>query len=213
MADFTYRALTLDTYFDKILYINLDKDVSRNESMLALFKRFGITNFERVPGVVQHTLPEKSSYRNFIKSDIKYLLGQLGCRSAHLNCVRLAKERGYRRVLIFEDDIDFLQDPHELLSRNQEILNDWDLLYFGGIVEPFFRNQIVCLHAYAVDSKMFDDVINMAEPSGMEMDNFYAKVLQHMSYNYNQSGKYNVRIALQFNQIVQKKDFASNIQS
>jgi hypothetical protein len=213
MSDFTYRRLTLDSYFDKIFYINLDKDVSRNESMISLFKKFGITNVERVSGVAPTELPPTRLYRNFNKQDLKYVFGQLGCRSSHLKCIEMAKTRGYQRVLIFEDDISFLQDPNLILSQNHEILQDWDLLYFGGLVEPFFRNQIVCLHAYAVNSKMFDDVINMAEPSGMEMDNFYAKVLQHMSYNYNQSGKYNVRIALPFNQIVQKKDFASNIQS
>ena len=87
------------------------------------------------------------------------------------------------------------------------------MLYFGGLIEPHYRNQIVCTHAYAVKYTLFDDIINMAEPSGMEIDNFYAKILQHMSYNYNQSGKYNIRIILPFNLIAQNKDFNSNIQS
>ena len=71
----------------------------------------------------------------------------------------------------------------------------------------------MCLHAYAVKSKVFDDIINMADGSGMEMDNFYAKIIQHMSYNHNQSGKYNIRVVLPFNQIVQNKSYGSNIQS
>jgi hypothetical protein len=53
----------------------------------------------------------------------------------------------------------------------------------------------------------------MSDASGMEMDNFYAKIIQHMSYNHNQSGKYNIRVVLPFNQIVQNKGFNSNIQS
>jgi radical SAM superfamily enzyme with C-terminal helix-hairpin-helix motif len=81
----------------------------------------------------------------------------------------------------------------------------------SGNIEHFYRNQIVCAHAYAVRDTMYDDIINMAIPSGMEIDNFYAKILQHMSYNGNQSGKYNIRIAIPFNTIRQNESFQSNI--
>lgn len=215
MADFTYRAIRLDEYFDKIFYINMQKDRDRDSHMIEQFKKFSISNYERVEGV-SLSLPEVppiSHWRNFNKKDEKYVKGQLGCRAAHLECVKIARSRGYSRVLILEDDVIFLQDPNTLLTQNHEILNDWDVLYFGGLVEPFFRNQIVCLHAYAITSKVFDDIIHLSEASGMEMDNFYAKVLQHMSYNHNQSGKYNIRVVLPFNQIVQNKSYSSNIQT
>ena len=53
----------------------------------------------------------------------------------------------------------------------------------------------------------------MMIPSGMEGDNFYAKVIQHMSYNYNQSGKYNIRKIEPFDSVRQKQNiFKSNIQ-
>ena len=140
-------------------------------------------------------------------------MGSLSCRASHLKCLQTAKQRHYSKVLILEDDVIFAENPNQLLTRNHEILNDWDMLYFGGLVEPFLRNQIVCTFAYAIRNTIYDDIINMAEPSGMEIDNFYAKIIQHMSYNYNQSGKYNVRVILPFNQIVQNKDFGSNIQA
>jgi hypothetical protein len=53
----------------------------------------------------------------------------------------------------------------------------------------------------------------MSLASGMEIDNFYAKILQHMSYNKNQSGKYNIRMIQPFNTIVQNKNLETNIQS
>ncbi len=209
--DFTYRSQNINSYFDKILYLNLDRDQDRNESMLKKFEARGITNFERVAGEEVHEIPDQVLWRNFIKNDRKYVLGQLGCREAHLKAIRLAKERGYSSVLIFEDDIEFLEDPNILLTINQEILNDWDMLYFGGLVEPFFRNQIVCAHAYAIRSHMFDDILEMGANSGMEIDNFYAKVMQHMSYNHTHIGKYRIRIIQPFNKIIQNKDFNSNI--
>lgn len=204
---------TLDTYFDKVFYINLADDVARNEFLLCQFGEFGVANYERVEAVKLAELPEGEKYRNFIKEDSKYILGQLSCRLSHLKCIQLAKKRGYQSVLIFEDDAYFLQDPNQLLNDNRRMLEHWDMLYFGGLVEPHFRGQVVCAHAYGVKHTMFDDIINMAEASGMEIDNFYAKILQHMSYNYNGSGKYDIRLISPFNQIVQDKTFASHIQS
>ena len=209
--DFTYRPVNINEYFDKILYINMDKDVSRNLSMIQQFEKFGITNFQRIAGSDLITLSEPISYRNFIKNDERYIKGQLGCRRAHLNAVKYAKSHGYKRVLILEDDIEFLVDPNELLTINQEILNDWDMLYFGGLIEPFFRNQIVCAHAYGVSENLYDDILEMGEHSGMEIDNFYAKVIQHMSYNHTAIGKYRIRIIQPFNQVVQNKTYESNI--
>lgn len=213
MVDITHGHIDLNTYFDKIFYINLMSDVARNANMISQFKKAGIVNYERVEAIKFTEIPHPDKYRNFNKKDLKYIIGTLSCRASHIECFKLAKQRAYSKILILEDDVVFLQNPHQLLIENYERLNDWDMLYFGGLIEPFFRNQIVCAHAYAVRSSLFDDIINIAESSGMEIDNFYAKILQHMSYNYNQSGKYNIRIILPFNQIVQNKDFASNIQS
>ncbi len=212
MSTFNNTPLTLNAYFDKIFYINLKKDVNRNEQILRQFNQNGIINFERVDAIQLTELPDTILYRNFIKHDHKYLLGSLSCQASHLKCIKLAKERGYKKVLILEDDVVFLTNPDHLLAQNQNVLNDWDMLYFGGLVEKFFRNQIVGAYAYAVKNTLYDNIINMAEPSGMEIDNFYAKILQHMSYNYNQSGRYNIRTIQPFNMINVDYSFNSNIQ-
>jgi len=204
--------MDINKYFDKIFYINLAKDTDRNNNLLAQFNKFGITNFERFEAISFKEIPEPKYWRNFNKIDDKYILNSLGCRDSHLEIVIISKEKGYGKIMILEDDVEILENPNELLRVNESILNDWDLLYFGGLIEHFFRNQIVCAHAYAIKHKMFDDIINMAIPSGMEIDNFYAKVLQHISLNSNQSGKYNIRITMPFNTIVQNKQFQSNIQ-
>lgn len=213
MPDFTHTTLYLDDFFDRIFYINLAHDTVRNEHMLNLFQKYRITNYERIEAVRLQNFPEPHQYRNFIKSERKYILGQLSCRASHVQCIRLAKQRNYKRVLILEDDVLFLQDPNHLLIQNKEIMNKWDMLYFGGLVEPLFRYQIVCAHAYAVKYSLYDNIIHMADASGMEIDNFYAKIIQQMSSNYNYSGKYDIHLIHPFNQIVQNKNFCSNIQS
>jgi len=202
--------VTVDKYFDKIYYLNLEKDVDRNKNMLKQFEQFGITNFKRIEGIVVDNIPEDQSlYRNFIKGGNKYVLGSLGCRASHLKAIKDAKENGYKKILIFEDDVIMLNDPSFFLQNSINL--EWDMLYFAGLVEQQFRNQIVQAHAYALTWKIFNDIIYMAESSGMEIDNFYAKILQHMSYNYNAGGRYRVRITQPFNGIIQDKGFESNI--
>jgi len=204
--------MDVNTYFDKIFYINLARDVDRNKNLLAQFEKFNITNFERIEGKIFTEIPDKSLWRNLNQKDDKYILGNLGHQHTTLEIIKLAKERGYEKILIFEDDIKILEDPSKLLSINENILNDWDLLFFGGLVEHFFRNQIVCTHAYAIRNTLFDDIINMLPVSGMETDNFYAKIIQHMSYNGNQSGMYNTRMMIPWDTIVQdRKNYNSNI--
>jgi hypothetical protein len=45
----------------------------------------------------------------------------------------------------------------------------------------------------------------------MEVDNFYAKILYHMSYNYNETGKYKIKKIEPFNTIKVDFNFESNI--
>lgn len=214
----------IDEYFDKVLYINMNKDKERNEHMIKQFEKFNIKNYERIEAVEPSNdfdlslsqivdSIEPSQYRNFIKKEDKYIVGQYYCRASHIKAVQYAKEKNYKRILMLEDDVVFVTDPNKLLKNNTNILNDWDMLYFGGLIEHVFRNQIVETHAYALNQKIYDDIIHMGVSSGMEMDNFYAKIIQQMSYNYNTSGKYNIRIIMPFNHLIQNKGFNSNIQN
>jgi GR25 family glycosyltransferase involved in LPS biosynthesis len=201
----------INTFFDKIYYINLDRDVKRNESIISNFSKFGITNYIRVPGVLVDTIPEPYLYRNFIKKNERYIKGQLGCREAHLNIISDAKKNSYSRIAIFEDDIIFTINPSQLLAGNLYNIQEFDLLYFGGLQEQVFNNQIVTTHAMGISYRIFDDILYMAEPSGMEIDNFYAKIIQQMSKNTRQGGKCIVKKIEPFNSIQQSTKFTSNI--
>lgn len=74
----------------KIFYINLDKrDDRRIEIEQELATHDILANSERIPAI--HT-PNQ---------------GILGCTMSHLNAIKLAKERGYKNILILEDDFQF----------------------------------------------------------------------------------------------------------
>jgi len=195
----------INEWFDKVFYINLAKDVERNSNILEELSKYNITNFERVEGVMYDSIPNKNLWRNFNKTDNKYVLGSLGARDSHLKVVGIAKERCYKRILILEDDITFVTNPNRI-----DINQEWDMLYLGGMIETHFRNQIVGAYAYALSENIYDDIINMAIPSGMEIDNFYAKILQHMSLNSGRHGQYNIEKILPFPVRVDF-DYGSNI--
>lgn len=206
----------INTFFDKIYLINLDKDKDRLEDIMKFIEKNFIENYVRVPGVqVETPLSEipKYVYRNFIKGGEKYIRGSIGCRLSHLSAIIDAKANNYKRVLILEDDIKMVNDAtlNDLLINNFNYIQEFDMLYFGGLQEQMFRNQIVNAHCYAVSSGIYDDIINMAIPSGMEIDNFYAKILQHMSVNNRVGGKYIIKKIEPFNSVQQSTIYTSNI--
>jgi hypothetical protein len=201
----------IDNYFDKIFYINLKRDVERNENVLSQLKEFNITNYERFEAIECIEIPDRSLWRNFLEEDDKYVKGSIGCRESNLAIIRLAKERKYKRILILEDDIMMIQDPSEIMKMNEGNIDLADMFYFGGGIESNFRGQVVESFAYAVKEILFDDILNMAIPSGMEIDNFYAKIIQQMTYIGNYRGRYNVALLEPFNSITTNKKFKSNI--
>jgi GR25 family glycosyltransferase involved in LPS biosynthesis len=207
--------MDINSFFDKIFYINLDKDIERNQNMISQFSKFKINNYERISGTIITEVPKFSFWRNFNKNGIddKYILGSLGCRNSHWRIAKIAIERGYKKIMILEDDVNFIKDPNELLKKNADKINNWDMLYFGGEIESNFRNQIVGAYAYALNENMIHEVFNMLPFCGMEVDNFYAKVLQHASYNYNETGKYLIKKLQPFNSIVVDYNYGSNIRT
>lgn len=201
----------INSFFDKIFYINLKRDVERNDYMINQFKEFGITNYERFEAVECTEVPDKSLWRNFNKQDDKYVKGSVGCRHSHLGVLNLAKQRNYKFVMILEDDVKILTDLSGILRENNFQIGMSDMLYFGGLVERHQRGQVVGAYAYAVRDTLFEDILNMAIPSGMEIDNFYAKIIQHMSNNNNQTGRYNAFMLRPANTIIVNPIFNSNI--
>jgi len=187
--------MNIKLFFDKIFYINLDRDTDRDAKMVEQFKRYDMSNFERISGTIVEVVPDVSYWRNFNQDKIneKYVLGGLGCRNSHWKIMKTALERGYNKILILEDDVVFTKDPHQVLKDNMSKLDDWDMLYFGGTEESNFRGQIVGAYAYGLNRKLIEEIYYMLPTSGMEVDNFYAKVLFHMSYNYSKCGKYNIK--------------------
>jgi GR25 family glycosyltransferase involved in LPS biosynthesis len=147
-------------YFDKVYCINLDERTDRWEQAQVEFDKIGIRDVvERWPGV-------------------KHTDGNLGCTLSHKTIIEHCKKQGLNNVLIFEDDVLFVNDDVDKLEKafnELEELGNWDLFYIGSTVEPtvgkFDRvtdnilrtNFAYTTHAYAVNAQVFDEVIKVWE--------------------------------------------------
>jgi GR25 family glycosyltransferase involved in LPS biosynthesis len=205
--------IDINTYFDKIFYINLDEDVERNENIISQLEKYNIYNYERISATKFSNIPEQHLWRNFNldKLNEKYILGSLGCRNSHFRIMETSLKRNYKRIMVLEDDVIIHQDPNQTLNNNQNILDNWDMIYFGGMEEHHFNGQIVGSYAYAINRKLIEETYCMLPTSGMELDNFYAKIIYHISYNYSPTGKYMIHKTKPFNTINHNNNYKSNI--
>ena len=131
---------TLYTYFDKIVCINLLKREDRWNAIQLQFAMAGfnindIVKYDAIDGNPMNWVyvPSENPL-DYIKPES--WAGAAGCMASHVNIWKMAKEKGWKNVLIVEDDCDFVHEVQERFTEriNQVPLN-WDLLYLGGIHE------------------------------------------------------------------------------
>lgn len=170
--------MKLNEYFDKIICINLDKRPDRWSEMKEQFDKHNIkvTRLSATDGN-----PMNWQSHNF-QGKRSSLPGAMGCIASHVNVYKMAKENGWKNVLIIEDDCDFVENVNELFKESIKTLSkDWDLLYFGGvhetrngefIPEPYNKyfvkaKRIITTTCYAVNHTCYDlilDTVLKTEP-------------------------------------------------
>jgi hypothetical protein len=84
---------------------------------------------------------------------------------AHMACLRYAVDQGVPHVLIFEDDVQFLDGYEANLQRAVDFMQsgrDWNLFHLGGFifrkverVTPYIvRGGIMTVHGYVISNKL-----------------------------------------------------------
>jgi glycosyl transferase family 25 len=104
--------------------------------------------------------------------------GILGCSKSHLNVLKIAKERGYKNILILEDDFMFVRSKEEVESElsaffESEFSVDFDVcmisynLINGKQMDDFpILTKILdaqTASGYIVNSKYYDTIIELYE--------------------------------------------------
>ena len=143
-------------YIDHIIYINLEHRTDRREEIERELARMDLTDkAERFEAT-------------YIKEQ-----GILGCTISHMEAIRLAKNRGYKNVLILEDDFEFLLEKDVVESR----------------LETFFRSKLgrnydVCMLCFGVmrDSENPMEECDLVKRV-IEAQNAAAYILQEKYYD------------------------------
>jgi GR25 family glycosyltransferase involved in LPS biosynthesis len=153
--------MKLNEFFSKTYCINLDRRLDRWIETSSIFEKHGII-CERISAKDGREIPLPPPFQF-----------ELGGSISHLNVIKKAKELNLKNVLIFEDDVDVIEDLQiEFSKKILEIPEDWDMIYFGGnhsapliqITENVFKmNWTYALQMYAVNSKFFDKLISFLE--------------------------------------------------
>lgn len=188
-------------YFDRVFIINLDFRKDKWELVVPQLKSVGIDHYERFSAI----RPEfkdicKEHQKNLAArnhsdgTDETYVVGGMGCKLSHIEVIKLARERGYKKTLIFEDDIEFRQQSNRVLQAAIQQLRsfpEWDMLYFTGNHGGRFKKvspNLVKMHGshstvgYAISNSIYDYVIDNALKYAYHIDLFY-KDKVHPKYN------------------------------
>jgi len=189
-------------FFEHVCVINLESRIDRWEAMQRQFKRLNIHTAQRfaairpAENVVENAAlqPLRSFLRRIDgdseRSDAK-LRATWGCMLSHLGVIRLAQERGWSYVLVLEDDCEFEPYALSVMQRVARQLagRQWDMLYLGGTFKRGglrsrcsenleLASRIRLGHAYLVNARLYDRILNEAQVSGLPIDWYYSEILQ-----------------------------------
>lgn len=179
-------------YFDAIYCMNLDERTDRWEHSLKQFEKLGISDrVERFSAIKCSDLKTRNEladlhYGGYFRPNYRFPLpGAVGNHLGHREIIKLAKKRGLKNVLVFEDDFNVLDNWNETLNCALGELDnfDWHLFYLGWGFwfgkKKLIRECGECLlkhfshakqrgvtktHAIAYNSTIFDYLIDWINP-------------------------------------------------
>jgi len=180
----------LNEYFSKLYVINLNRRQDRYEEVKVEFNKIN-AKVERVEAVDGKTLPPT-----------KMKPGNRGLIATNIRILEDAIKNEYDNILIFEDDAVFIDNFNELFNEKIAALpEDWDILYLGGnhilhvpgfelitgdkdfkVTKENYKTLnhelcktpcTYCTHAIALNSKIYERVLNALKNGSQPIDNLY----------------------------------------
>ena len=167
----------LNDIFDHIYCVNLKHRTDRWINCLKQFEKYGIEveRFEAVNG--NEVAPDGVN---------KLLPGEVGVIRSNYNIIKDAKEKGYKRIMIFEDDVVLSDDFNERFKMHfLKTPEDWRFLYLGGnhvggltpINDKVARiKHTYAIHAIGVHEELYDHILTMLEEERVQVDVTYAQL-------------------------------------
>ena len=137
-----------EKYFDKIFILSLADNIERREDLKQELNRVGINVLSTK---VEFKITVKNEFYKYIWSNPNLnspswwlnMNVALNCTLGHYEIWKEAQALGYKRILILEDDVRFLND----ISKIQEILEnmpDFDICSFDGYFHTGYTDRKAC---------------------------------------------------------------------
>ena len=136
-------------FFGEIYCINLDHRTDRWEHAQKEFDKVGaLEKVKRFPAI-----PHKD--------------GRIGIIKSNLEIVKLAESQNLENVLVFEDDVKFINDTQILEKAIEQIKKfKWALFYLGAntheqlqTISPSHPNLLILQNAFAVHAMSYNKII------------------------------------------------------
>lgn len=181
-------------FVDGVVLINMDSRPDRLESFMAnvgchipahLLHRMSAVVGREIPGYGE---PPWFTARTGERAG--YWAGAAGCTLSHRKAIRMAREAGWRRVLILEDDVVYTpqQGAAGLLARAVQQLGGPYMLYWGfnrpaprghrclggGGLDLWQVDGVLATHAYVLSAEAYDTVL-AALPEGRDVWGWLAR--------------------------------------
>jgi GR25 family glycosyltransferase involved in LPS biosynthesis len=142
----------LQMNIDCIFYINLDHRTDRKCEIEGELNSMGLP-YERFAAIRHETI------------------GGVGCGRSHVGVLKLAKERGYKRIMVLEDDFMFTSNPHDALSKLDDVSFDVCLLSYNlfqsseSTEYPFLHrvHEAQTTSGYIINAHYYDALIAVFE--------------------------------------------------
>jgi hypothetical protein len=163
-------------FIDEAYYINLDHRTDKKEIIENHFNEMGIGQFVKRKKAF---FPSDLGYPQLENGKYEALAYGKCCMYSHIEVIKEAKQKGFKNVLIFEDDAKFYTDggysPIKVITEAIEQLKkipNWELFYLGTDPGTTFnefdqvnRNLVKTIeaigtHAVLVNHTIFDKIIN-----------------------------------------------------
>jgi len=190
--------MKINDFFEEAYCINLDRRKDRWESSCVQFKKNNI-KVKRFPAVDGNELREELFGKAITRKDgaDEYGLkkqfvtaagrwdrpswGMAGLNLTHQNLIKEAKEKKIESIIIFEDDVSFIDNfESKFFDLSQNIPKDWDMIYLGGHNETGLGDKIcdglyrckwtLCAHAVIIHSRMYDRILDTIDVFGNFID-------------------------------------------
>jgi len=160
---------------DKVVYINLDYRTDRRKEIESELNQKGI------------------DYERF--SAIKDSNGAIGCCKSHLAVLKKARERGYKNILVLEDDFKFTVDTESFRRSIQQLLQiPFNVCLLAYSTNELYETEYPFLYkitnaqttsGYLVHSRYYDTLIEQWE-YGLQM---FQETGDEQTYTCDQSWK------------------------